>query len=171
MLSAIPSAIAAVFLYLCVVRIGKKMWAGGDQSALSFPATIILRDQPVNVTETIESRGGINDFRLAVAYRLGQRWVVGAGAHIITRSNRVEARRTFSDTLYARSVQRAELSFAGFGVSLGRLESVSESAAVIPMPQHESFALARGGGADVPVQPGELTVRADVTARYRIEGG
>jgi hypothetical protein len=87
--------------------------------SLSFPATIVLRDQPVDVTDTIESRGGINDFRLAAAYRLGQRWVVGAGAHIITGSNRVEARRTFSDTLYARSVQRAELSFAGFGVSLG----------------------------------------------------
>ena len=38
--------------------------------SLSFPATIILRDQPVNVTDTIESRGGINDFRLAAAYRL-----------------------------------------------------------------------------------------------------
>jgi hypothetical protein len=40
MLSAIPSAIAAVFLYLCVVRIGKKMWCEGDQSARCYPAII-----------------------------------------------------------------------------------------------------------------------------------
>ncbi len=40
LLSALPSAIAAVFLYLCVVRVGKKIWAGGDQSSFCFPATI-----------------------------------------------------------------------------------------------------------------------------------
>jgi hypothetical protein len=87
--------------------------------SLAFPATVILRGQSVAVTDTIESRGGINDFRLAAAYRLGQRWAVGAGAHIITGSNRVEARRTFADTNYVASRQRAELSFAGFGLSLG----------------------------------------------------
>jgi hypothetical protein len=108
--------------------------------SLSFPATIILRDQPVNVTDTIESRGGINDFRLAVAYRLGQRWVVGAGAHIITGSNRVEARRTFSDTLYARSVQRAELSFAGFGVSLGVVGQIGNRLTVSAMARSDGRA-------------------------------
>ncbi len=40
LLSAIPSAIAAVFLYLCVVRVGKKMWNDGDQSTFHLPATI-----------------------------------------------------------------------------------------------------------------------------------
>src|SRR5262249_17873945 len=38
--------------------------------SLVFPATVILRGVPVGVSDTIESRGGINDFRLAVAYRL-----------------------------------------------------------------------------------------------------
>jgi hypothetical protein len=105
--------------------------------SLSFPATIILRDQPVDVTDTIESRGGINDFRLAAAYRLGQRWVIGAGAHIITGSNRVEARRTFSDTLYARSIQRAELSFAGFGVSLGVVGQIGNRLTVSAMARSD----------------------------------
>ena len=40
MLSAIPSAIAGVFLYLCVVRMGKKIWCEGDQSARCYPAII-----------------------------------------------------------------------------------------------------------------------------------
>lgn len=39
LLSAIPSALAAVFLYLCVVRIGKKIWNDSSPS-FSLPATI-----------------------------------------------------------------------------------------------------------------------------------
>jgi Flp pilus assembly protein TadD len=40
LLSALPSALAAVFLYLCVVRVGKKLWNGGDQSTFCLPAVI-----------------------------------------------------------------------------------------------------------------------------------
>ncbi|GJM43517.1 MAG: membrane protein [Gemmatimonadota bacterium] len=40
LLSAIPSAIAAVFLYLCVVRVGKKIWNGGDQTTWCTPAVV-----------------------------------------------------------------------------------------------------------------------------------
>ncbi len=105
--------------------------------SLAFPATVMLRGQPVGVTDTIESRGGINDFRLAAAYRLGQRWVVGAGAHIITGSNRVEARRTFADTNYSPSRQRAELSYAGFGVSVGVIGQLGEALMVSAMARSD----------------------------------
>jgi tetratricopeptide (TPR) repeat protein len=40
LLSALPGAIAASFLYLCVVRIGKKMWNDGDQSSVCPPAML-----------------------------------------------------------------------------------------------------------------------------------
>ncbi|MGQ0721651.1 MAG: protein O-mannosyl-transferase family [Candidatus Eiseniibacteriota bacterium] len=40
LLSALPSAIAAVFLYLCVVRVGKRLWNDGVQSTFCLPATI-----------------------------------------------------------------------------------------------------------------------------------
>ncbi len=39
LLSAIPSALAAMFLYLCVVRIGKKIWARGD-AGFCAPAAV-----------------------------------------------------------------------------------------------------------------------------------
>src|SRR5262245_28458182 len=39
LLSAIPSAVAAVFLYLCVARIGKKIWNDSSPS-FSLPAAI-----------------------------------------------------------------------------------------------------------------------------------
>ncbi len=105
--------------------------------SLAFSSTEILRGQPVTVIDTIESRGGINDFRLAMAYRLGQRWAFGAGAHIITGSNRVESRRSFSDTLYSRSFQRAELSYAGFGVSVGVLGQIGDALMVSAMARRD----------------------------------
>jgi uncharacterized protein YggE len=53
------------------------------------------------------------------------------------------------------------------GLSLGRVDSVAESAEVTPLPRYEAMTMAaRAPG--VPVQPGEITVRADVTLRYRI---
>ncbi|HET8624131.1 MAG TPA: hypothetical protein VFM14_11250, partial [Gemmatimonadales bacterium] len=85
------------------------------------------------VNDTIESRGGINDFRLAAAYRIGQWWAVGAAAHIITGSNRVVARRTFSDTNYSPSTQRAELSFSGLGVSLGVIGQFGDALTIAAM--------------------------------------
>jgi hypothetical protein len=105
--------------------------------SLAFPATVSLRGQPVAVYDTIESRGGINDFRLAAAYRLGPRWAFGVGAHIITGSNRVEARRTFADTNYTPSRQRAELSFSGFGVSVGVEGQLSSALTVSAMARSD----------------------------------
>ena len=40
LLSAIPSSIAAVFLHLCVVRVGKRIWNGGNQAGFCLPALI-----------------------------------------------------------------------------------------------------------------------------------
>jgi tetratricopeptide (TPR) repeat protein len=40
LLSAIPSAIAAVFLYLSIVRVGKRIWNGGDQTTWCLPAVV-----------------------------------------------------------------------------------------------------------------------------------
>jgi tetratricopeptide (TPR) repeat protein len=40
LLSALPSAIAAVFLYLCVVRVGKKVWNDGEQRTFCLPAVV-----------------------------------------------------------------------------------------------------------------------------------
>jgi hypothetical protein len=105
--------------------------------SLAFPATVTLRGQPVAITDTIESRGGINDFRLGAAYRIGQRWVVGAAAHIITGSNRVVARRTFADANYTPSIQRAELSFSGLGVSLGVIGQFGEALTIAAMARSD----------------------------------
>lgn len=98
--------------------------------SLVFPASVILRGVPVQVNDTIESRGGINDLRLATAYRLGTHWAVGAAAHIITGTNRLDVNRVFSDTTYLPSRQRAELSYAGFGLSVGLMGQLGRTLTV-----------------------------------------
>src|SRR5918999_487390 len=42
--------------------------------SLIASSTIDLRGVPVGVTDTFSSRGGLNDLRLAGAYRIGDRW-------------------------------------------------------------------------------------------------
>ncbi len=109
-----------------VVGVSYSTYTNRDFS-LAFPGTVQIRDTAVGVNDTITSRGGLNDFRIAAAYRLARRWVVGVGGHIITGTNRIEVHRSFSDTLYQASLQRAELSYAGFGVSLGVLGQIGST--------------------------------------------
>jgi uncharacterized protein YggE len=81
--------------------------------------------------------------------------------------SRLAALKAASEEARAKARAIAE----SFGATLGRLESVSESAATIPGPRYEGVALRADAGGGTPVQPGEITVRADLVARYRIEGG
>ena len=130
--------------------------------SLVFPATVILRGLPVGVNDTIESRGGINDLRLAVAYRLGKRWAFGAGAHIITGSNRLNVSRVFTDTTYLPSRQRAELSYAGFGLSVGVVGQLARSLSV--------SLVARSDG-HVSVQEDSLPTKQRVDLPIMVGGG
>lgn len=80
---------------------------------------IDLRGVPVGVVDSFSSRGGLSDLRLAGAYHLQNRWLIGAGFHVITGSNRLDSRRSFNDPSFLSSHQTAEVSYAGVGVSAG----------------------------------------------------
>jgi hypothetical protein len=86
--------------------------------------TLVLRDVPVPVSDTLSSRGGLSDLRVAAGYKLGEQRVVGASFHVITGSNRMESRRTFSDDQYLPVLQTAELSYAGVGAEIGAVQRV-----------------------------------------------
>jgi hypothetical protein len=87
--------------------------------ALALQDTLTIRDAPVGVNDTLVSRGGISDLRVAVSYRVGSRFAVGIAAHALTGSNRFEYRRSFTDSLYFPIQLRNELSYAGAGFSAG----------------------------------------------------
>ncbi len=81
--------------------------------------TIDIRGVPTAVSDSFFSLGGLNEIRAAGSYTLSPRWTIGAGIHVITGSNRLHVRRAFEDSAFATSSERAELSYAGYGVSVG----------------------------------------------------
>jgi hypothetical protein len=109
-----------------VIGISYSTYANRDFSSASRD-TIVLRDQPVPVDDTLSSRGGISDLRLAAAFALRERSVVGASFHVLTGTNRLESRRTFSDSQYVPVEQSAELSYAGVGASVGAMQQLGNS--------------------------------------------
>src|SRR6185436_11525923 len=72
--------------------------------------TILLRDALVPVNDTLSSRGGLSDLRFAGAYRLQDTWIFGGSFHVITGTDRLRFRRSFSDSSYQAATQRSELS-------------------------------------------------------------
>jgi hypothetical protein len=122
---------------------------------ITSTSTIDLRGLPVGVTDSVSSRGGLSDLRAAGAYRIHDRWTFGAGFHVITGSNRLETRRTFDDPNYLRSVQRAEVSYAGVGVSAGVIRQMGTRLAVAAMARWDSHLKVdrdsvRAGTVDLP---------------------
>jgi hypothetical protein len=117
--------------------------------------TIDLRGVPVGVTDSFSSRGGLSDLRLAGSYRFQNRWLVGAGFHVITGSNRLDSRRSFDDPDFLSSRQTAEVSYAGVGVSAGLIRQFGSRFAVAALVRSDGHLIvdrdsARVGSIDLP---------------------
>ena len=81
--------------------------------------TTSLNGVPVGFRDSLESRGGVSDFRLAFGYRKSAKAAFGLGFHFITGSNRISLNRSFSDSVFEPVVQRSELAYNAIGFSLG----------------------------------------------------
>lgn len=79
------------------------------------------RGIPVAFTDTLTSRGGISDIRIATGWAITPAFVVGGGIHFLTGSNRMAARRVWADGNYAATEEKAELSYHAIGFSAGVL--------------------------------------------------
>ena len=97
---------------------------------LATADTLEIRDVLVPVNDTLGSRGGISDLRFAGSYRVGPGWAVGAAVHVLTGSSRMTFDRSFADDSYAPVSQRAELSYAGVGGSIGTVRQLGPTLAV-----------------------------------------
>jgi hypothetical protein len=122
---------------------------------LASSSTVDIRGVPVGVTDTLSSRGGLNDLRLAGGWRIRNRWTIGAGIHVISGSNRMESQRSFADSSFVPSVQQAELSYAGVGVSAGLIRQFGPEFAVAAMIRSDGHLnvdrdSARVGTVDLP---------------------
>jgi hypothetical protein len=117
--------------------------------------TVDLRGVPVGVSDTFSSRGGLSDVRLAGAYRVHDRWLFGAGFHVITGSNRLVSTRMFNDPSYLSARQRSEISYAGVGLSVGLVRQFGPNAALAAMARTDGHVnidrdSARVGSVDLP---------------------
>jgi hypothetical protein len=89
--------------------------------------TLELRDVLIPVFDTLSSRGGMSDLRIAGSFKARERSVLGASFHILTGTNRMEQHRTFTDDQYLPVAQSTELSFAGVGASVGVVQQLGRS--------------------------------------------
>ncbi|HXI21698.1 MAG TPA: hypothetical protein VNH46_11455, partial [Gemmatimonadales bacterium] len=110
------------------VGIGVSVGSYLDQDfSLGSRDTIPLRGQPVGVFDTLTSKGGLSEIRLATGVVLSPRTTIGGGFYFITGSSRMDARRAFADSDFIPVHQTAELSYQGIGFSLGILHRLSRS--------------------------------------------
>jgi hypothetical protein len=79
------------------------------------------RGVPIAVTDTLTSRGGIADLRVATAWAVTPTFVLGGAVHFLTGSNRMSTRRVWADDDYAALEEKAELSYHTVGFSAGML--------------------------------------------------
>lgn len=142
--------------------------------------TVSPRGTPVGFTDTLASRGGVNDLRMAGSWRVTPKLAVGAGVHLLTGSNRLVTRRVFEDSSYIPAVQRAELSYQGVGISAGFMFQPTPGFAIAGSVRHDGslkierdstrlpvavdLPLTLAGGARLRVTPA-FDVAAQVTAR------
>jgi hypothetical protein len=139
--------------------------------SLATTDTILLRDQEVEVFDTLASLGGIGDIRFAAAYRASAGTIAGAAFHALTGSNRLRFDRTFGDESYAPIDQRAELSYAGVGVSAGVLQQVGSRLTIAGYGRLDSRArveLDSAAAYDVDL-PGSVGVGIRWRPRPRVE--
>lgn len=73
------------------------------------------------IVESFQSRGAINDVRLAGAYSFGRTINVGIGAHVYTGANRLTATRVDQSGGDATVQQSSDIGYSGSAASLGVL--------------------------------------------------
>ena len=109
--------------------------------------TINLRGVQQPITDEITSDGAISDLRIAVAARLHSRLALGVGLHRITGSTRVNAKRSFADTLnYRTSTARDEVAYGGTGGSASLLFDVTSDVRLAGWLRSDSKLRADVGG-------------------------
>jgi hypothetical protein len=136
--------------------------------------TLELRDVLIPVFDTLSSKGGMSDLRIAGSFKAREGSVLAASFHILTGSNRMEQHRTFTDDQYRPVEQSTELSFAGVGLSVGAVHQLGRSLWVSAIARSDGGASmerdsAPVGDIDLPYSLG-LGLRWKADARLDLAG-
>lgn len=82
---------------------------------------VLLRGSPVTVTNRVSSTGAVVDMRGSLAVMVSPRWNLGASAHVLGGSARVNTVQEFSDSVYRAFDQLDDIGFSGTGFSFGAM--------------------------------------------------
>jgi hypothetical protein len=129
------------------------------------------RGIPIGVVDTLSSRGGINDMRIGASWALTKKVAIGGGLHFLTGSNRLAARRIWTDSSYDAPQESTELNYSGVGFSAG--------VTLHPTPRLELAGLFRADGSlkmrrdssDIIDHQINLPVTMSAGARYLLRTG
>jgi hypothetical protein len=139
-----------------------------DRSSItSFTASREIAGQTIDIVETTQVLGAINDIRLGAAYAPSRRIQFGAMGHVFVGQNRMFFTQSFPDSLKFSSItQVSTLSYTGFGASAGILMRPS---------RHFGFGLTARKGFGIDAKAGDSVVsEADIpdklTAGVSYEG-
>lgn len=105
-----------------VVRLvgGVSLTAYSDRNfTLASSDSLMIRGTRYEVLDTLVSLGGLADVRLAAAWNLSPDLTVGGGVHLVTGSTTMRAVRVVNSPLYQRAAEQAEISYLGYGASVG----------------------------------------------------
>jgi len=100
--------------------------------------TVLIRGEPIKVTDSLSSTGGIGDVQLVGAYLPSPKWILGGSLHLLPGSSRMKLRRVFSDTLYHNQIQRAELAYKSYGVAIGAIGRLGSRISVAGVIRHDA---------------------------------
>ena len=100
--------------------------------------SIMIRGQPVEVTDSLSSTGGIGDVQITGAYTPSQRWILGASLHLLPGSSRMKLRRVFSDSIYHNQIERAEIAYKSYGIALGVVGRLGQRISVAAVARHDA---------------------------------
>lgn len=132
------------------------------------------RGEPVVVHDTLSSRGGIDDIRIAGAYTLSRRLAIGGALHFLTGSNRLASRRDWADTTYLSPAENAELSYAGIGLSAGLLWHITRFADLAASYRHDGSVTIDRDSTGTPPVPfptftvGKVPLPTTLSAAFRV---
>lgn len=134
--------------------------AYGDRNfALTSVDSMVLRDELVEVRDTLVSQGGLTDLRVAGAWSISPNLTLGGGLHLITGATRVRSVRVVGGPEYNAVDEVAEVSYLSYGFSAGLVARLSDRVALsglarIDAPSRVERDTARVATLDLPVTLG-----------------
>ena len=122
-----------------------------DRSSItSYTTPRVIAGQTIDVTETTQVLGAINDVRLAFGYAPSRKIQFGAGGHVYVGQNRMFFTQAFPDSLkFSTVTQVSTLAFNGFAASAGVLLRPS---------RNFGFGLSARKGFSIEAKNGDSTV-------------